>query len=178
MRNGLISRHDGQTMLSNQNHNFQRPCNTTAGMLLRTFTQRSDKSSRRNPHIQNWIWGPCSDCRIMGAQVHLHNIWQDRDEAVSSFGARLRGQAGVCKFTIQCPGCAINVNYADEILRDVLTRGIANTDIHPDLLGNKNQDMTLEEVFEFVEAKESGKPSIPIIRLPLSWCCLQHVQKN
>ena len=28
-----------------------------------------------------------------------------------------------------------------------------------DLLGNKNQDMTLEEVLRFVEAKEAGKRS-------------------
>ena len=27
----------------------------------------------------------------------------------------------------------------------------------PDLLGDKNQNMTLEQVFQFIEAKESGK---------------------
>ena len=93
----------------------------------------------------------------MVARVHLHNMRQDREEGVRGFGARLRGQAGICKFIIKCPGCAIDVNYTDTILRDFLTRGIADSDIQLDLLGNKNQDMTLEEVFKFVEAKESGK---------------------
>lgn len=37
------------------------------------------------------------------------------------------------------------------------TRGLADSEIQLDLLGDKNQDMALEEVFQFVEAKEAGK---------------------
>ena len=45
-----------------------------------------------------------------------------------------RGQAGVCKFVMQCPGCnSKDVNYTDEILRDVVTRGIVDTDLQLDL---------------------------------------------
>ena len=32
-------------------------------------------------------------------------------------------------------------------------------EIQPDLLGDKNQDMTFEEVLRFIEAKEAGKRS-------------------
>lgn len=95
----------------------------------------------------------------MVARVALHGMTQDRDETVRSFGARLRGQAGVCKFTMTCPGCNQDVDYTEAILRDVLTRGLSDPDIQLDLLGDKNQDMTLEQVFKFVEAKESGKRS-------------------
>ena len=45
------------------------------------------------------------------------------------------------------------------VLRDVLSRGLDDSEIQLDLLGDKNQEMTLEEVFKFVEAKESGKRS-------------------
>ena len=83
----------------------------------------------------------------------------DRDEIVRSFGAILRGQASVCKFTMQCTGCEQNVDYTEAILRDVLTRGLSDPDIQLDLLGDKNQDMKLEEVFKFVEAKEAGRRS-------------------
>ena len=93
------------------------------------------------------------------ARVQLHNMDQDRDETVTSFCARLRGQAGICKFTTQCSSCDTNVNYTEHILRDVLTRGLADSEIQLDLLGDKNQDMTPEEVLQFVEAKESGKRS-------------------
>ncbi|CAG2222071.1 unnamed protein product [Mytilus edulis] len=95
----------------------------------------------------------------MVARVSLHGMTQDRDETVRSFGARLRGQASVCKFTLQCTGCEQNVDYTEAILRDVLTRGLSDPDIQLDLLGDKNQDMTLEQVFKFVEAKEAGKRS-------------------
>ncbi|KAK3731812.1 hypothetical protein QZH41_007627 [Actinostola sp. cb2023] len=96
----------------------------------------------------------------MVARVQLHNMHQDRHETVRSFGARLRGQAGVCKFTTQCLECNASVNYTEHILRDVLTRGLSDSEIQLDLLGDKNQDMTLEEVLQFVEAKESVKRSV------------------
>ena len=95
----------------------------------------------------------------MVARVTLHNMRQDRDESIRAFGARLQGQAGVCKFVVDCSGCHTEVNYTDAILRDVLTRGIADPDIQLDLLGDKNQNMTLEDVFQFIEAKEAGKRS-------------------
>ena len=94
---------------------------------------------------------------VMVARVA--NMQQDRDEPVCAFGARLRGHAGVCKFTIPGTGCGAEVNYADAMLRDVLCRGLGDPDIRLDLLSDKNQDMTLEQVFKFVEAKEAGKRS-------------------
>ena len=95
----------------------------------------------------------------MVARVQLSDMKQDRDEAIRNFGARLRGQASVCKFSIACPSCSTAVNYTDNILRDVLIKGLADNEIQLDLLGDKNQDMSLEEVFQFVEAKEAGKRS-------------------
>ena len=95
----------------------------------------------------------------MVARVQLHNMRQDRDEKIRSFGARLRGQVSVCKFLIKCPGCDTDVNYTENILRDVVTHGLAESEIQLDLLGEKNQDMSLEEVFQFIEAKEAGKRS-------------------
>ena len=95
----------------------------------------------------------------MVARVQLHQMRQDRDEPIRLFGARLRGQAGICKFTMKCPNCDNDVNYTDAILRDVLTRGVADPDIQLDLLSDQNQDMTLEQVTQLIEAKESGKRS-------------------
>ena len=86
-------------------------------------------------------------------RVTLHNMHQDRDETVRSFGARRRGQAGICKFLIKCPRCDAEVNNTEAIMRDVLTRGIADPEIQLDVLGDKKQDMTLEDVFQFIEAK-------------------------
>ena len=95
----------------------------------------------------------------MVARFTLHGMHQEEDEPVRSYGARLQGQAGVCKFIIPCPHCNEDVNYTEPVLRDVLSKGLHDSGIQLDLLGDKNQDMTLEEVFLFVEAKDCGKRS-------------------
>ena len=41
----------------------------------------------------------------MVACVQLHKMHQDWDETMSSFSARLRGQANICKSLIKCTGC-------------------------------------------------------------------------
>ena len=45
------------------------------------------------------------------------------------------------------------------MVKDAVTRGLSDQDIQLDLLGERNQDMTLEEVLRFIEAKEIGKRS-------------------
>ena len=102
----------------------------------------------------------------MVARVTLQNMRQDRDEPIRAYGARLKGQASVCKYVQQCAGCGANVDYTEAILRDVLCRGLEDTEIQMDLLGDKNQDMTLEQALKFVEAKEAGKRSASRLLLP------------
>ena len=96
---------------------------------------------------------------VMVARVALHNMSQDRDEPIRAYAARLRGQAGICKFSVHCQRCNHDVSYTEQILRDIITRNIADHDIQLELLGNENQDMSLEEIIRFIEAKESGKRS-------------------
>ena len=96
---------------------------------------------------------------IMVAHVTLHDMRQDHDEPVRAFGARLRGQAAVCKFIIECSHCKHDVNYTEPVLCDSVTRGLADQDIQLDIMGDRNQNMKLEEIFQFVKAKESGKRS-------------------
>ena len=90
----------------------------------------------------------------MVARVFLHNMRQDHDEAIRLFAARLRGQATGCQFTMKCSHCHQEVNYNEEILRDVLVKGIADNDIQCDILSDSNQNRTLEEIINFVEVKE------------------------
>ena len=51
---------------------------------------------------------------------------------------------------MKCPQC-------DEVLRGVPERGLADKEMQLDLLGEQNQNMSLEEVFKVVESKEAGK---------------------
>ena len=75
----------------------------------------------------------------MVARVSLHNMRQDRDETVRSFGAGLQGQANICKFIVKLLGCSMDVKYTEAIMRDVLSRGMADSEIQRDLLGDKNR---------------------------------------
>ena len=48
----------------------------------------------------------------------------------------------------------------------MLCLGLEDSEIQLDLLGDKNQDMTLEEMLRFIEAKEAGKRSATQLFLP------------
>ena len=96
----------------------------------------------------------------MVARFTLHQMVQEVDEPVRNFGARIKGQANICKYNTKCSNCDHSMEYTDEILRDILVRGLADTEIQLSLLGDKNQDMGLEEMYKFVESKESGKRSV------------------
>ena len=102
----------------------------------------------------------------MIARTTLHAMRQDRDEPARAFGARLRGQASVCKFQKQCHACRANVNYSEDNVADVLCRGLADIDIQQDLLGEQNQDLTVEQMLRFIEAKEAGKRSAITLHKP------------
>ena len=94
----------------------------------------------------------------MVAKVALHKMRQDHDELIRSFSARVRGQAGVCKYLMNCI-CSQEIRYSQHILRDVVVRGLVDSKIQLDLLSDSNQNITLEEVFQFFEKKDTEKRS-------------------
>ena len=100
----------------------------------------------------------------MVARFQLQQLRQDRDEPIRGFAARLKGQASVCKFLKQC-SCAEprEVDYTSDMVRDCLIRGLEDEDIRLEILGQQNQDMTLDQVIQIAEAKESGKRSAHLL---------------
>ena len=64
----------------------------------------------------------------------LNSMHQVRDESTRSFGARIRGQATICKYTTKCPERQTNISYEEEILRDVLFKAIADPHIQTEML--------------------------------------------
>ena len=96
---------------------------------------------------------------IMVARVELHDMHQDIEEGIRSFNSRVKGQANVCHYIIDCPSCSCHVNYTEEIIKDVIVKGISDSEIQLDILSNSNQKMSLEDILSYVEAKEAGKRS-------------------
>ena len=70
----------------------------------------------------------------MVVRFALHQMVQEGDEPVRNFGARIKGQADVCKYNTECSNCDHSIDYTDEILRDVLVRGLADTERSVDKL--------------------------------------------
>ena len=69
---------------------------------------------------------------------------------------RVKGQADLCQFTKQCT-CTNTVRYTDEMVRDVIIRGLYDQDTQRDVLGMQEQDMQLDALLKLLEAKEIGK---------------------
>ena len=98
---------------------------------------------------------------VMVSRLALHNMSQDRGEGIRNFEARLRGQADICKFMVKCTcNTPTEVNYTDNMIRDVLVRGLYDQDIQNDILGHENQNMDLEPMLCLIEAKEAGRRSV------------------
>ena len=95
---------------------------------------------------------------VMVARLQLQQMRQDRDEPARTFSARIKGQANVCQYNIKCE-CGIQLSYSDHMIRDTLIVGLADDDIRLDVLGQTNQEMSLDETIRFIEAKESRKRS-------------------
>ena len=132
--------------------------------IIRSFGTLTDKSEEEAlESIRTLAVKPEN---VLVARVQLLNLKQDRDETVRAYCARLRGQAGICKFT-KNKGCScheiVEINYSDDIIRDTLIRGLEDDDIRLDILGQCNQELSLDETVQMVEAKESGKRSAGLL---------------
>ena len=95
--------------------------------------------------------------------VDFLEMTQDYEETVGSFSARLRGQAAVCDFTINCSlsSCGNPTSYMEKMVAHQLTRGLADSSIQEEVLAHAAQtpDMDLDSTLKLVEAKETGKRS-------------------
>jgi len=74
---------------------------------------------------------------VMVARVRLYSMKQDRGESVHAYGARLQGQARVCRYTQKCTNCDATIDYTEAILQDVLCQGLADVEIQLDLLESR-----------------------------------------
>lgn len=93
------------------------------------------------------------------SRVNLRNMCQDHQEDIRHFTARVKGQATLCNYSIECPRCKTPVSYADEEIKDQLCAGLADSEIQKDVLAQLKQHATIEKLVTFVEDREAGKRS-------------------
>ena len=61
---------------------------------------------------------------------------QLKNESFCTFAARVHVKADTCAFSVDWI-CGLKVNYTDHIIRDTLLNGIADDEIHREILGNQ-----------------------------------------
>ena len=108
-----------------------------------TFKQPNSKLPGKKVSVKHTL--TVREENTMVSCVQLHQMRQDKGKTIQSSGACLRGQVSVRKFFIKCPGCKIDVNYTKNILLDILTHDLADSEIQLDLLGDENQEISLDE---------------------------------
>ena len=75
------------------------------------------------------------------------------------FAARIKGQADLCEYNGKCTNeeCGQLVSYAVSEIKDQICNGLNESEILQDLLGHKDQKMTLQDTIYFIASKEAGK---------------------
>ena len=91
----------------------------------------------------------------------LMQMRQLRDERFCAFAARVRGKADTCSFTVDCI-CGLKVSYTDHMIRDTILNGIADDEIHREILGSADVlTRAVNEIVALVESKEIAHNAVP-----------------
>ena len=84
---------------------------------------------------------------VMVSRMKLHGLHQEAGEPIRNFLARIKGQAELCRFEVACShGCNQTVRYTNEIVRDIIIRNLYDQDIQREILGQRDQQMELENL--------------------------------
>ena len=95
-------------------------------------------------------------------RVNLRSMCQDHNEDIRHYSARVKGQASLCHYIIECPSCKQPASYAEEEIRDQLVTGLSDPEIQKEVLARREQqpsaDQT-EDLVRFIEDREAGRRS-------------------
>ena len=72
-------------------------------------------------------------------------------------GQKIIGQAATCKYVTECPQCSHKVDYLKSIVRNILTRGVADTEIQRDILGIKIKTEPLKKFWHLLRPRSLGR---------------------
>ena len=87
---------------------------------------------------------------------------QEHSEGVRSFHARVKGKADTCVYRVACThGCGRQIDYTNEVIKDVLVTGVSDPEIRRDVYGwQELDDKNVSELVTFVESKEMARDAL------------------
>ena len=95
----------------------------------------------------------------------LHSMTQDAGEPITSYAARLKGQARLCGFktSVKCIARGCNtyneIDFTDTVVMGDIVRGLADPEVKTIVLGEVEQKTDLNELIKLIQAKEYAKLS-------------------
>ena len=93
--------------------------------------------------------------------VELLELTQDREEPIKKFVARVRGKAGICNLSIECPSCHEKVSFSNNAILAAVVRGLYDAEIL-----SKVKQLDLDNTIAFIEARETGHKSATALGKP------------
>ena len=98
-------------------------------------------------------------------QMNFHMMSQDEGEPITRFVARLKSQAFLCRFSVQC-SCdpATTVSYADQMVAQRLIAGLRNVDHQRKVLAEAGTLTTLDAKVKRLQLLETTEESAVILR--------------
>ena len=97
---------------------------------------------------------------------HFGQIYQQEGEQITKYVGRLKSQAVLCDFNIEC-GCGRNNSYAEEMISQRMTSGVLNPDHQAKLLGEAEDLNTLKLKVEKMISLETTDEATTKIRSPI-----------
>ena len=98
-------------------------------------------------------------------QMNFHMMSQDEGEPITRFVARLKSQAFLCQFNVQC-ACTepTTVSYADQMVAQRLVAGLRDVDHQRKILAEAGTLTTLEAKIKRLQLLETTEQSAVILR--------------
>ena len=87
----------------------------------------------------------------------FYALHQQPGTPAHQYVAQLRAKAEHCSFTVKCTNCNESISYANPMISDQLTVGLADKDIQGEILAKDGQLKTFDEKLDAVQALEDGK---------------------
>ena len=121
-------------------------------------------STKLTSLTENELLDAIKKAAVVGKNQAVHRkefyeYCQSPEEPINRFVAKLRAKADRCNFTHQCTatGCDELISYAEQMVKDQMTCGLADKDIQQEVLAKSKELSTFKDTYSLIEAYELGK---------------------
>ena len=155
-------------------------CYTEVNKLLFEFVGPATLNTTTEDQLLGHI--KAISVKVVHKEVHrmsFGKMAQSEGESITHYVARLRSQATLCQFTVNCPcNPAVSVSYADEMVSQQMIIGLRNQDHQSRILSEVVTLLTLDAKINRIQALETTEESALLLHKPSSHNSLAAAQSQ